>query len=626
MTTDTTTKIVSNRERLSGIVQAVGRRPADIERRWWESTAIFVLFTVFYSIVGYWLVVQMHVVGFETLDRFDRSLMIFHNEPPKLSSVGFDYPPLSILLLTPFTVIPALARSLIVVPMVSALFAGLTMMFINTMMRRAQIIFPLRAAVLVTLGLNPLVVMYASIGARNFMWLAFVLAALGALFAWYVTADIRFVMIAGLSYSVAALTGYGSLVWFLVSLVMVAAILARLGADGREVEGTTVGFAAPTVYVIALWSAFNLILLTDPFNWVTESSDVAASGGLGDFSFGDILKGTFDLVVYGAPIAIVVLPALIFAGIARRNGFALWLGLMLAVSIVAPGLAVALRVTDSPLLMSNALPILLVSVVGAIWLARSAMSSGFIVAGVLAGALFVSAFWTFAAMPDFKQQSLERAFHDAVATGDNQEGARTLDGSIVGYDNELDMANYIRDNITTQDAILTDNASTYAVILLTGSPSTFFDRVDESDGPWGRAARNPSAHVEYMLMATNPANDLLSTLYPEAAMGDDSALPIVYANRRYSLVEVPSGYSFGDAARTGVDVNGDGVIDDQEATLSPDSDTETGTDTGTDTDGTDTEGSPDVQGGYDGIEGESGTPVAPPPGTDSSSTDSETTP
>lgn len=562
MSTDTPIKIVSNRERLSGVVQAVGKRPADIERRWWESTAIFAIFTVLYSVIGYWLVVQMHVVGFETLDRFDRALMIFHNEPPKLSSIGFDYPPLSVVLVAPFTVIPALARSLIVIPVVSAIFAGLTMMFINTMMRRAQIVFPLRAAVLATLGLNPLVVMYASIGSRNFMWLAFVLAALGALFAWYVTADIRFVMVAGLAYSVAALTGYGSLVWFLISLVMVGAILSRLGADGKEVEGTTVGFAAPTVYVIALWSVFNLILLARPLAWLTDASDGAT--GLGDFSLVDIARATVDLVVYGAPIAIVVLPALIFSGIARRNGFALWLGLMLLASILAPGVSVLIRVTDSPMLMSNALPILLLSVVGAIWLARSSLTGGLAVSGILAVALLLSIPWTFHAMSDFKYQGVERSFHDAVTTQDSQDGAKAVDGSVVGYANEQDMADYIRANIGGEGSILTDNSQTYGVILLTGDPALFFDRVDESDGPWRRAAADPAAHARYLLLSTDTRTDLLSQLYPVAATGDDAVLAEIHGNSRYTLVEVPEGYRFGDQLTDAQDADGNGVLDSDE--------------------------------------------------------------
>lgn len=548
-----TPRIVSNRERLSGVVQAVGKRPADIQRRRWESVAIFAVFTVLYSVIGYWLVVEKHVVGFETLDRWTRALMIGRNEPPKLSSVGFDYAPLSVILLAPFAFVPVLTKSLVIIPVVSAIFAGFTMVVVNTMMRRAQVMFPVRLMVLATLGLNPLVVMYASIGARSFLWLAFVLAALGALFAWYVTADIRFVMIAGLAYAVAALTGYGSLLFFLVSLVMIAAILARLGADGTEVEGTTVGFAAPTVYVIALWSLFNLILLFKPLNWLTESSDTAASGGLADFSFLDVVRGTGELVLYGAPVAIVVLPALIFAGIARRNGFALWLGLMLLVAIVAPGLAVLVRVTDSPLLMNNALPILLVSVVGAIWLARSAVQGSTVVAGVLAGALLLSIPWTFSAMDDFQQQGIERAFHDAVLTGDSQEGARTVDGSVVGFDDERAMADWILDNVDRPDAILTDNASTYAVILMTGKPSIFFDRVDESDGPWTRAARDPASHVDYLLMSTSTASDLLSRLYPNAAARDDSILEEVYGNTRYTLVAVPDDYTFGAVAEPVVD-------------------------------------------------------------------------
>jgi hypothetical protein len=560
----TTARIAPHRERLSGVVQAVSRRPADVQRRWWESATVLAVFTVLYSVIGYWLVVEKHVVGFETLDRWSRALMISHNDPPKLSAVGFDYAPLSVLLLAPFAVVRPLTESLVVIPVVSAIFAALTLVLVNTMLRRAQVVFPVRLLVLATLGLNPLVVMYASIGSRNFLWLAFVLAALGALFAWYVTADIRFVMIAGLAFAVAAVTGYGSLLWFLVSLVMVAAILSRLGADGTEVEGTTVAFAAPTAYVIALWSLLNLVLLFQPLDWVTHSSDIAGAGGPGDLSLLDVLRGTADLVLYGAPIAVVVLPALVLTGILHRNAFALWLGLMLLVSILAPGLAVLVRVTDSPMLMSNALPILLVSVVGAVWLARSAVQGATVVAGALAVALLLSIPWTFSAMTDFQHQGVERAFHDAVSTGDSQEGVRTVDGSVVGYDDERAMADFVLDHADSPGSILTDNASTYAVILMTGKPSIFVDRVDDSDGPWTRTAEDPAGQVRYLLLSTSTESDLLSRRYPDAAGRHDALLHEVYGNARYTLVEVPADYragGLGNGESEAPDLGGlDGVI------------------------------------------------------------------
>lgn len=556
-------------------VQAVGRRPSDIERRPWESASIFAFFTLGYAAVGYWLVVHAHVVGFETLERLERALMVLHDDPAKLSAVGFDQPPLSVLFLTPFTLLTAPVRSLAVVGLTSAVFAGLTLMFLHTMMRRAQLVLPLRLVLLAAVALNPLVVLQASLGAATFLWLAFVVAALGALLAWYVTADIRFVMLAGVSYSVAALTGYGSLLWFLASLVMVAAVLARLGADGREVEGTTVGFAAPTVYVVVLWTALNLLILTDPFHWITSRAD-AASGTLDGLGASTIALATGDLVLHGAPLAIVVLPALVFAGIARRNTFALWLGLMLAVSIAAPGLAALLRLSDAPLQLSDALPVLLVAVIGAIWLARSSTTHRTATGAALAAGLLLSIPWTFAAMDDFPRQGLERAFHDAVATGDDQEGARTLDGAVVGYAHERDMADFIRANVEGSATVLTDNAATYAVVLLTGSPATFVDRVDDADESWERIARSPAARVDYLLLSRDTDRDLLSAMYPAAAVGQDPALTVLHANDRYTLVEVPVGYGFGGAAASA-------------PTLSePDA-------------------GPQVEGGYDGIEGERGT-------------------
>lgn len=537
--------IVTSRDRRLNAVQAVGRRPIDIESRWWESVLVFALFTGAYAWFGYWLVVDMHVVGFETLDRLNRGLMIWHNEPPKLSAIGFDYPPLATLAVAPLALFRGLASSLAIVPLASALFGALTMVSLNTLMRRATIVAPLRAAVLIAIGFNPLVLLYAANGARHFIWISLLVVAIGALVAWFITADVRFVMISGLAFSLAALAGYSSLIWFVFAAMMIGGILARLGADGTEVEGTVVGFSAPVVYVVALWTAFNLLLLKDPFNWITQSSDSAGSGGLQDFTALEVARATAELVLYSAPIAIVVLPALLFTGLSRSNPLALWLGVLLFVAVAIPPAAVLLQLTDSPMNMRNGLPILLIAVIGAIWLAHSgAGGNGLVVAALIVG-LLASIPWTFNAMKTYEYQNLEAAFANAISTRQSQEGARTLNGETIGIVSEQAMAEYIRSNIEDESSILTDNAQTYAVMLLTGRPEIFFDRVDKSDGPWQEAAKDPAQHVDYLLLSTDGSDDLLSKLYPEAADGSDPLLPVVYRTERYVLVSVPTGFTRG---------------------------------------------------------------------------------
>ena len=528
------------RERLAGIVQSVHSRPHDVPKRRWESLAVFLVTVVGYSWFGYWLVVKMHVVGFETLDRLNRALMIWHNDPAKLSALGFDYPPLATLLISPFAIFSSIVSSLAVVPVTSAIFAGLVMVALNTLGRRALIIAPLRYAILLALALNPIVALSASVGARQMISMAFVVVAMGALVAWYVTADVRFVMLSGIAYSVAALAGYSSLLWFVLTAIMIGAVLAKLGADGQEVEGTTVGFAAPTLYVIALWTVFNLLLLLKPFTWVTAASD-AGGGDPGTFTGVELLEGTWWLVLYGAPLAIVLLPALIFVGVARSNPLALWLGIMLGAAIAAPALTVLVDLTDSPMQMRNCLPILFFSVIGGMWLARSSESGNAIISAVLVVLLLASIPWTFHAMKSYRYQNLEAPFAAAVSTGRSQEGTSTVSGAEIGVIDEQAMADYIKDNISDRNSILTDNSKTYAVMLLTGRPDLFFDRVDQSDGPWKEAARDPARTVAYLLMSTS-GGDLLQQYFPDAATGADPRLPVVYSTDRYVLIGVPGNF------------------------------------------------------------------------------------
>ncbi|MCW2495247.1 hypothetical protein [Jatrophihabitans sp.] len=518
-----------------GVVQTQGRRNPDVPRRRWESLAVFAVFTGLYVWIGEWLVQGAHVVSFVTLDQLNRTLMIWHNSPPKLSAVGFNYPPLSTLLMSPLTIVAPWARSLVIVPLVSAPFAAYLMVSVNTLMRRVAVPGLLRAGVLVGLGCNPLFAFYASDGASDLVALSLTVAAVSCLLTWYLTADIRFVLLSGLTFAVAGLAGYQSLVWFAVSFVGVSVVLSRNGAREEEIEGTSVGLAAPAVYALALWVGFSLLLTHRPFGWIPRFP----SDGI---SFGATVTDTGRLVLDGAPLAIVVLPALVVVGLARRDSLALWCAALVAGAIIAPGASSLLHLTASPLAMRDALPILLFAIVGALWLARSLAGSRLTVVGLLIVALVASVPWTYSQMRTFPRQNLESAFTSALSSGASQEGSRTKNGEVVGIDTEKAMAGWIRAHVHGVDQILTDNAQTYAVMLLTGDPGLFLDRVDKSDGPWMRVADAPAHTVRYLLLSRHNTQDLLTQTYPAAANGTDPSLPVAFADARYTLVRVPADY------------------------------------------------------------------------------------
>src|SRR5215469_102211 len=70
-----------------------------------ESFLIFLITTGVYVALGYVIIVNDHVVVFEALDRLTRAFMAWHDSPPKLAAVGFNYPPITSLVFLPFALI-----------------------------------------------------------------------------------------------------------------------------------------------------------------------------------------------------------------------------------------------------------------------------------------------------------------------------------------------------------------------------------------------------------------------------------------------------------------------------------------------------------------------------------------
>ena len=206
---------------------------------------------------------------------------------------------------------------------------------------------------------------------------------------------------------------------------------------------------------------FGLVITGRPFSWLAKvGRDPLVPLPAGDqVELAGALAHTGSLVLHGAPLAAVVLPALLYRWLVRRDPFAGVLAALLATVALLPGPYAALGRSGPPQLR-DAVPILLVSVLGAVWLvAGSATTRSSRVVGVVALAvLAVSLPWTFRAMSTYDDQVLEARFADAVRTGRSQEGTLTAGGQQVGYASEAAMAGWIRDHVSPSASILTDDA------------------------------------------------------------------------------------------------------------------------------------------------------------------------
>ena len=110
-----------------------------------------------------------------------------------------------------------------------------------------------------------------------------------------------------------------------------------------------------------------------------------------------------------------------------------------------------------------------------------------------------------AGMETYPFQSMEQAFVRSISTGESQEGQPPAAASPSASAPEAQMAQYIKQNVRGKNAILTDNAQTFGVILLSGRPQQFLDRIDRGDSAFNDILTDPDGLVEFMLHEPQPA-------------------------------------------------------------------------------------------------------------------------
>lgn len=529
-------------ERIVKPGRAVGLGP---EAR--ASVYLFLGAFLFYAALGYFIVLRWHIIVGDGVSRLAHAYFVFYNQPSKLVAIGFVWPPLMTIALLPIAAVKPLATSLLALPLMSAAFgAGLVVVLDRTLglvgMSRA-----LRLPLVVLVGVNPMILYYSGNGMGESLSLFLLAFSLYAFLRWHLQRTVGTLVFASVALTLALLARYESLLSALVLGVAVGGALIRRRASREELEGGVTTFFAPIAYGLGLWIFFNWLIMRDAFFWlhnevsqtfVATRTQVVAPENVAIATY---VSRTLALTWQLFPATLIVAAALLAAFVWRRDLISLVLAVLVLLNPVTTALLAVGTHTDKPFELRYNLRALPVVLVGLAWLwrlaeGRRAKAVVWIVSAVLLAASIPSTWHT---MQTWRFQDLEQAFTRALVSGSDQEGTRSPGISVtVGNRPEGAAARWIRRHVHQRDSVLTDDEQTFEVMLLTGRPDLFLDRIDHGDEYWQATLADPPGNVRYFLVSRTGRPDLIQQRYPTVLTGGVPWLRPVFRNARWEIFRV----------------------------------------------------------------------------------------
>ena len=522
-----------------------------------DGLSVFGVFAAIYFIVGYEVVVELNVVNFDSLSRLAHAYFVWWNDPAKLAAIGFVWPPVQTLIYLPFALFSDLATSLAALPAASATFMAGTVLMVSHALRAVGVPWLARWPLLLAFGLNPMILYYGANGMAEAVYLFFLSFAIFFLIRWRQTHQNHLLAFVGFGVGLSMLSRYEILPFAIVFAVGIAFVIMTTwerSDRARSIESGLVLYLAPVIYFGLTWLFFNWLILGDPLYFLSfgaTTADVATSqqnvGGLAarDLSATEVIEYLIKLNYALFPLTLAVGLALLVTGFVRRTPMSLVLAALLATNAIVTAI-LFLRTADPNLLQlrynMRAMPIAMMGVAWLYWVWNSRGSRIAIWTASLAILVFAIPV-TWKTMETYSYQYEENVFLRALETRDDQEGNIGIAGYPIGIAAERDMADFIKENVGEDEVIQTDDSQSLGVMLLSGDPGRFFDRIDKGDGEWFEQLEDPWGEVEYFLVATNercrePCVDLVRERYEGILTDDFPGLEIVFETDRYALVAV----------------------------------------------------------------------------------------
>ena len=511
------------------------RHRARTFRRHRASLLLYAVAFAFYLALGWYTTIHLHVVVGDAESRLGHAYDVFWNTPAKLAALGFVWPPLMSAVFLPFALVKPLATSLWALPLMSSVFGAALVVTLERALRGAGMSRRQSLPLVAVFGLNPMIAAYASNGMSEILAQWLLTVAVIAFVRWYSDRLPRQLVVVGLFMTLGTLVRYELALWLAVLVPALGFMVVEKRRRRLEFEASAIAVLAPVFYALGVWTALNWAIIGSPFAWLHEETTqtfvFTRVARPESFALPHVLAIVLTENALLFPMLFAVAAALVALAARKRDPMALTLALALLLNVGSTvAIAVASKTPHLYELRFNirTMPLVLV---GIAWLYRAATTTrarSAVFASALVGlALTVPLTWH--TMKTYRYQSDERQFASALATGRDQSQR------LAGLDPLADqqMARYVRAHVHGRDAVLTDDAQTFGVVLLSGRPGLFRDRIDHGDSHWLEAAVHPYRKVRYLLIS-NIDIDLLHRMYPHPGRG----LQLVYTTRTSKLYAV----------------------------------------------------------------------------------------
>jgi hypothetical protein len=525
----------------------IERPPAPAPPRvhaWREPLAVFTLAFAAYAALGLYTTLGLDIVLGDAESRLAHAYYVWWNQPTKLTAIGFYWPPLQTLALLPGAAVRPLATSLAALPLTSAFFGAVLVMFVDRALAFAPLDRRLRWAIAGAFAVNPMIAYFATNGMAETLYLALFAGGLFFFVRWTLTQRWQDLPLMGLAFALGALARYEIAFWIPLVVAGVIAILFARRASPDRIEGSTLAILAPVAYGLLLWVFVNWTITGDPtaFLQVASRPELEPTG-----SSLELIGKAFATHVALFPVTLLLGLGLVVGGVGRRNVTALVLGASLFVNVVTTIAFLLYTPEAAPLLLRYNMRGIPVALIAAAWLlSRVPRPRRTLAATVTLAVLLLSNAATGLTMLRADDQLGESAFLHGLARLENQDGKPGPKGPGLSMADQEDMAAYVRANVAGQNAVLVDDSQSFGVILHDGHPERYLDRIDVSDRRWLAVRGDPVGRVDYVLVNRNATRagdpvfyDRILDLYPGLGHGRPPAfLRLVHQNPTYALYRV----------------------------------------------------------------------------------------